>query len=343
MKRCQICILPYHTPGISFKDGICSLCNNYRTPKLLGKDKLLEDIDKTLKKHTKNNKYDCIIPISGGRDSIYVLYYAKKLGLNILAVNFDNAFSSQYATKNIENAIRVLNIDLISGGPKSCSLTFLVKQAVHLSPKISPIVSFGLICGGCGFAYKRFVYKIAQEKEIPLIIWGDSQEESSKVIKYEPPGLSLIQKIHPRIFYRRLLYKLEFEKLRKEFNNIYYNGTELHLFDYIEWDRRKILDTITKKLNWQKPPDSPTSWRIDCKIAPLADALMEMAYGVSKIEIGFSNMVRAGKMNREEAIDKIEQLKSLRSDRIKNLCKELGISSAEILNKINNFTKTKTA
>ena len=333
MKRCQVCILPDNTPGLDFKEGVCTLCRKYRPPKLLGEKRLQEDIDRVLS-NVKEAKYDCIIPVSGGRDSIYVLYYAKKLGLKILAVNFDNAFASEYAIKNINNAVNILGVDLISGGPTQSSLSFLVKQAALLSPKISPIVSFGLVCGGCGYAYKRFVYKIAQEKNIPLIIWGDSQEESSRVIKYEPPGLNLWQKIHPLIFYRRLLFKLEFEKLKKEFQNIESPSIELHLFDYIEWDRRKILETIQNELNWQKPPDSPTSWRIDCKVAPLADALMEMAYGVSKIEIGFSNMVRAGKMDRQEAIQKIEALKRLRPKRIKALCEELRIPSSEILEKL---------
>ena len=91
MKRCTQCIMPETVPGITFdNDGICSFCQSYQKETYLGQKKL-DQIVATAK--SRNNKYDCIVPLSGGRDSTYVLYVARAIyDLKVLAVNYDNEF-----------------------------------------------------------------------------------------------------------------------------------------------------------------------------------------------------------------------------------------------------------
>ena len=109
---------------------------------------------------------------------------------------------------------------------------------------------------------------------------------------------------------------------------------EIHLYDYIEWDRNTIVDTIQNKMGWSKPDASATSWRIDCSLVPLVNYLTEKAYGVSKIELGFSQMIRSGKMTREEALKQTDQItKSSNSPEIKEFLEDLGIPLS-FLNKV---------
>jgi len=335
MKRCVNCILPKGLPNFPFKGDVCFLCYSYKPPDLLGLDRLKEDINLVLDNFYNNSKvkpdYDCIVPVSGGRDSTYVLNFAHKLGLKILAVNFDNEFSTDIAKQNLKNAVDILGIDLVSRPASSVSLRNLVKTALQLVPHLPPMIAFGLLCGGCGYAFKRFVYEIANQYNVPLIIWGDSSEESSKVLNVTPRPLNFWQKINPLISFHRLKFKVGFKKLTKELQISSPPCKEIHLFDYIPWDRRVIVSTIKEELNWRSPSDSPTTWRIDCKIAPLADALMEKEYGISKIEIGFSNMVRAKKMSRKEALKEIELIKKRRPQKIEELCEDLGVTSSKVL------------
>jgi len=65
-----------------------------------------------IKNSGKDNRYDCIIGVSGGTDSCYLLHLAKEIGLRPLAVNLDNGWNSDIAVKNIKKMTATLQIDL---------------------------------------------------------------------------------------------------------------------------------------------------------------------------------------------------------------------------------------
>ena len=108
---CLNCIYDIRVPGIFFdKDGICNYCkiiDNLKkvngTGQLKGKKKF-DDILIKIKKEGKNKKYDCVIGVSGGTDSSFLLHKAKKdWGLRPLAVHYDNTFNSSIATEYSQN------------------------------------------------------------------------------------------------------------------------------------------------------------------------------------------------------------------------------------------------
>ena len=71
MKRCSKCVLPETTPNISFdKEDICNYCHSYEKFRYEGETKLLELLNSQKR---AGSKYDCILGISGGRDSSYAL------------------------------------------------------------------------------------------------------------------------------------------------------------------------------------------------------------------------------------------------------------------------------
>ena len=117
-KICKRCILDETVSDIYFdSSGECKYCKIHdELEKIhpLGpalKIELDEMIIK-IKKAGKNKKYDCIVGLSGGRDSSYTLLVAKKLGLRPLAVHFDNGWNSDISVRNIKNACNILNVDL---------------------------------------------------------------------------------------------------------------------------------------------------------------------------------------------------------------------------------------
>ena len=72
-------------------------------------DKIITEIKLNSK---KNSKYDCIVGVSGGTDSSYLLHIAKKYNLNPLAINLDNGWNSELAVNNINNLVKKLGVDL---------------------------------------------------------------------------------------------------------------------------------------------------------------------------------------------------------------------------------------
>ncbi|MHC5075850.1 MAG: ATPase, partial [Planctomycetota bacterium] len=110
MQRCTRCVLPQTVPTIEFNnEGVCNFCINFEKKDYLGKDKLDQVIEEV---RAKGRRYDCIVPISGGRDSAFALYIACRIyNLKTLAVHFDNDFSTKEAELNVKNACEILGVD----------------------------------------------------------------------------------------------------------------------------------------------------------------------------------------------------------------------------------------
>lgn len=117
-QQCTRCIMDTTDPEISFDEkGQCNHCTEYfRLAPLYiydGEkgDQARESLIAKIKEAGKNSDYDCMVGVSGGVDSTYVAYMAKKFGLRILAFHFDNGWNSELAVKNVENIVKKLDID----------------------------------------------------------------------------------------------------------------------------------------------------------------------------------------------------------------------------------------
>lgn len=115
---CTRCVMDTSDRYIEFDvNGICNHCRNFDSnikPYLLSKkekEAKLETILTEIRSAGSNNKYDCVVGLSGGKDSSYVSYLAQKHNLRTLIVHFDNGWDSELAIKNIENILRKTGFD----------------------------------------------------------------------------------------------------------------------------------------------------------------------------------------------------------------------------------------
>ena len=117
---CTRCIMDTSDPDIEFDAaGVCNHCHGfdrhlrpYWHPDATGR-RMLDGIVAQIKREGRGKPYDCAIGLSGGADSSYLAYVARKqLGLRLLAVHVDGGWNSELATRNIENIVRKLDIDL---------------------------------------------------------------------------------------------------------------------------------------------------------------------------------------------------------------------------------------
>lgn len=117
-QRCTRGLWDTTVPGIEFDDNGVSnyakMFDNYIEQYPRGKKGIdvWQKFVKEMKDSGKNNDYDCIIGVSGGTDSSYLLHIAKQLGLRPLAVTLDNGWASDISVKNIKKITQALNIDL---------------------------------------------------------------------------------------------------------------------------------------------------------------------------------------------------------------------------------------
>jgi N-acetyl sugar amidotransferase len=120
LKVCTRCIYDERVSAISFDaDGVCNYCrqidgliDQYGTGRPEGEAKLAAIVEE-IRRSGRGRKYDCIIGVSGGTDSSYMVHLAKKVwGLRPLAVHYDNTWNTAIATQNIWRVLSALDVDL---------------------------------------------------------------------------------------------------------------------------------------------------------------------------------------------------------------------------------------
>ena len=120
-QQCKKCLFDTNIGDITFNaSGVCNYCemisnlaDEYGTGQPKGMQKL-ETLLSEIKCAGRNKKYDCIIGVSGGTDSSYLLLKAKEWGLRPLAVHYDNTWNAAVATMNISKVTSHLGIDLVT-------------------------------------------------------------------------------------------------------------------------------------------------------------------------------------------------------------------------------------
>lgn len=119
LKVCSRCIYDERVAAITFDDeGVCNYCRQidglvaeYGTGSAKGEQRLAKIVDE-IKQAGRSKRYDCVIGVSGGTDSSYMVYLAKKWGLRPLAVHYDNTWNTAISTQNIRKVLAALDVDL---------------------------------------------------------------------------------------------------------------------------------------------------------------------------------------------------------------------------------------
>lgn len=168
MKVCKKCIQPDTRPKVYFnEEGICGACLWEEEKKSIdwgSREKELLDIVKWAKKNTKSN-YDCVIGVSGGKDSTFQAITARdKLGLRCLLVNGEPDGITELGKQNIEN-LKNLGFDVISLRPNPKIMKRMMRRDFYKYLNPQKITEYALYSSA---------YIIADQFNIPLIIQGEN-------------------------------------------------------------------------------------------------------------------------------------------------------------------------
>jgi N-acetyl sugar amidotransferase len=170
MKYCNNCFLPSTKPQLTFDEkGICSACLNYwNRPNIdwkKRKDTFLNIIHEIKKKNHSNN-WDCVVPVSGGKDSTYQALKLRELGLNPLCVTATTCDLSELGRKNIEN-LKHLGFDYIE---------FSTNPLVRKKLNRIGLEMIGDISWPEHISINTIPITIAIKYDINLIIWGENSQ-----------------------------------------------------------------------------------------------------------------------------------------------------------------------
>jgi hypothetical protein len=310
---CAKCLMPDTYPGITFNnEGICNGCLNYRKKDPLGEDQLIEKL-----RSKSGGEFDCVLGISGGKDSCYVAYLAKeKFGLRALAVCYDFPFLVELARQNIKKVCDSLNLDVLF--VKSRNNLEYDFQRNHLISLSGTKTTWGQ-CIFCHYGIEGVLYNVAKEKNVPFILSGITENELWNPGNRTSFLLRRVKKLPLKDLLRFVYYQskayLNLMDQRRQFRipgnncfNVYSRaalpgtGPEvIHVFEYVKWEQELIEKTLRERTGWQKPPRA-TSWRYDCLLEPLLDYTYKKEFGISTVGIYLSGLIRAGLITREEAV-----------------------------------------
>ncbi len=166
MRYCQHCILPDTRPNLILNEKmICNACNSHRSKQDIDwdwRENKFRNVVNAAKK--KSSGYDCLIPVSGGKDSHWQVIKCKEYGLNPLAVTWKTPGRTTIGQKNLDNLIG-LGVDHMD-----CSINHFVEKKFMLES----FKRFGATAIPMHMAIFNIPLTIAVKFKIPLVVWGEN-------------------------------------------------------------------------------------------------------------------------------------------------------------------------
>lgn len=168
MKYCTKCVMPDTKPDLGFDEhGVCSACNNYEERTHIDWDKRKKELENVLAKYrSKDGSWDCIIPVSGGKDSTYQVIKMLEFGMTPLCVTSSTCHLSELGRKNIEN-LKGLGVDHMEISPNAVVRKKLNRIGLKQVGDISWPEHVGIF---------TIPVRISAQFNIPLLIWGENSQ-----------------------------------------------------------------------------------------------------------------------------------------------------------------------
>ena len=330
--------MPETVEGNQFdENGVCLACLSYDQKDSIDweqRQKGLERILEAAKIMASDSPYDCIVPISGGKDSTWQLHVITKVyNMRTLAVTFSHNWFSDAGKKNLENAIEKFNVDHIMFTPNRSLVNRLAKAS---------LTAIGDACWTCHAGVGAFPLKVAVDWNIPLLIWGESIAESSGRATYEDHAT------YDRDYFTEQSAKLTADDIAKEYEYIdprelacfqfpAYEDMEgivgIHLGDYMRWDTEAQVDFIKKEYGWLEDDSEKTYKRyksVECKMKDVHDHLLYLKRGFGRASFDASADVRAGRLSRENGFDLIQRYDPVRPKSLDTYKEITGYSEEDI-------------
>jgi N-acetyl sugar amidotransferase len=325
---CTRCVVDSTVPGARFDvNGECNYCKIHdklekQYPLTVEGEKRFSELLKNVRTAGRNEPFDCVLGISGGRDSIYTLYMAKQWGLKPLAVHFNDGFGNPVAGENMKRATERLKIQLITitsdwRESKDLKLSFLKAS----TPDLEQGTDIGIATALYGVAAKKnikymLIGQSFRTEGIMPLPWNyldgkylksvQSQFGTVPLRKWKPddPGFNLD------------LFQLFYYAIVKRIKTI-------PVLYYVPYVRREAEELIVKELGWV----NPGAHYFDDLYQSLMNYLLRIKFNCDRRKINYSALVRSGQMPREEALKRISEIYIIEDPKVMDLCiKRLGIT-----------------
>ncbi len=339
---CKKCVIPNSRPKIDFdEEGICGGCRGamekaHEIDWVKRESELKELFDKFRSKG--GSSYDCIVPVSGGKDSIFQVHMVKNVyKMNPLCVTFRTDARTRLGEHNIQ-ALRDMGVGHIDYSPNPVGINKLALKSFRI---------YGDNALADHWASWAIVARVAINFKIPLVIWGENPE-----MEYGGPdeerelstlGLKFLKKqnilkgttIHDFIDEDLKLSEVVslIHPTQEEMDAVDY--TPIFLGYYLPWDCERNVE-IAKEYNFNVREEGPIMGLydysdLDCKNIVIHHYIKFLKFGFNRVTDNCCNEIRKGRMTKEEAIRLVGERDGALPPReyVLHFCDRTGISERE--------------
>lgn len=300
---CKRCVLDTSVSDIWFDEtGECKYCKIHDElekahPLGPGLEIELDRMIGKIKKAGRNQRYDCIVGVSGGRDSTYTLLVAKQLGLRPLAVHFDNGWNSDISVRNIKKACKKLDVDLYTVVAdweefKDLQLSFLKSSTPDADIPTD-------------YAIYSVLYDVANKEGVKCILNGHSfRTEGTSPISWTYMDPLYVKDVHKKFGKIKQIKSFPHMSVANLQYFIWIKGIrEFRLMEYIDYNKNKVDIVLKNELDWEyygghHHENHYTKF--------FQSYFLPKKFDIDKRKTELSALVRSGQISREKAIFEIE-------------------------------------
>lgn len=318
MKYCTRCTYPANHPlNLTFdSQGVCSGCRVHEEKDALNwaerYEKLKELVGKY--KNTTGGNYDCVVPVSGARDSYFIVSTVLKLGLRPLLVTYNKHYNTSAGIRNLAYLRTLMGVDLMTQTVDPAT----VKKITRATLKKNASMYWHCLAG-----QTVFPVQVAVRFKIPLIIWGahqgvdqvgmfshlDEVEMTRKYRKdhdlmgYEAEDLVGVDGLTERDLE---LFKYPHDK---EIEKVGVRG--IYLNNYIRWDTKAQHEQMIKEYGYETKSQTRTFDTyndVDCfHYSDIHDYIKFLKWGYGKASDHAAREIRLKRLTREEGIEQVQK------------------------------------
>jgi N-acetyl sugar amidotransferase len=278
--------------------------------------------------------YDCVLPISGGKDSFFQAHVLVKVyGLRPLAVTFSHNWFSETGFYNLQRCLEVFDLDHLQFTPARGLVNRLARKSLG---------AIGDSCWHCHSGVGAFPLQVATRFRIPLLVWGESISESAGRSSYKCPVAKF-----DRDYFTKVSARLTAEEMAdgaisvKEvagFRLPSYAEIEetgvwgIHLGDYLFWDDERQMELVRDQYGWRETEVEGTYKgykSAECVMAGVHDFTCYLKRGFGRATWQASVDVRNGLLTRPEGFALIEENDPVRPEALDYYLKITGLTEGE--------------
>lgn len=341
-KRCIKCLIQEDLDrNIVIDDNqICSLCKGRLEKQINWKEreKYFEDLINKYRK--KNSKYDGMVMMSGGKDSIYLAYTLKtKYKLSLIGIINDMHYEYDETFFKTKKYCENLGIPLIINdlGKENMKEFF---NFLFSSPELKE-KGCGQVCNFCGRMMIRMAAEEAQKRDIPMLFSGHNPEQIREMGQsYETEKRMILRKnilngiLEKNITNaRNALNKLGKKDLLKLFPQELFpkEVCGVFMYQFFPYEPEKMMRVIREQLNWEPINKISGTYIVSgCRLANLWMKVAELNGVANYVDYEFSSQIRNGVLNKK-LVEKFYEDKKDSSLEVALLLKELGLNMENIL------------